>query len=49
MTIVCATHFTASSSDAVAVAGHLARRTGQPLWLVTVLPGVPLEIGRAHV
>lgn len=42
MTIVCATHFTDSSSDAVAVATHLARRTGQKLWLVTVLPGVPL-------
>lgn len=42
MTIVCATHFTASSSDAVTVAAQLARRTGQPLWLVTVLPGVPM-------
>ena len=40
MTIVCATHFTVSSSDAVSVAAHLARRTGQPLWLVTVLPGL---------
>ncbi len=43
MTIVCATHFTTSSSDAVAVAGQLARRTGQPLWLVTVLSGVHLS------
>ena len=42
MTIVCATHFTASSTDAVAVAAQLARRTGQPLWLVTVLPGLGL-------
>jgi nucleotide-binding universal stress UspA family protein len=42
MTIVCATHFTASSTDAVAVAAHLARRTAQPLWLVCVLPGLPL-------
>ena len=42
MTIVCATHFTDSSSDAVAVATHLARRTRQRLWLVTVLPGVPV-------
>jgi nucleotide-binding universal stress UspA family protein len=40
MTIVCATHFTASSSDAVAVAAQLARKTGQPLWLATVLPGL---------
>lgn len=40
MTIVCATHFTASSSDAVIVAAQLARRTKQRLWLVTVLPGV---------
>lgn len=40
MTIVCATHFTASSTDAVAVAAQLARKTGQPLWLVTVLPGL---------
>ena len=45
MTIVCATHFTASSSDAVTVAGYLARRTGQQLWLATVLPGVPLGGG----
>lgn len=45
MTIVCATHFTDSSSDAVAVATHLARRTGQRLWLTTVLPGVPLGPG----
>ncbi len=40
MTIVCATHFTASSSDAVIVAAQLSRRTKQRLWLVTVLPGV---------
>ena len=39
MTIVCATHFTASSSDAVVVAAHLARRTGERLCLATVLPG----------
>lgn len=42
MAIVCATHFTESSTDAVAVAAHLARRSGQALWLVSVLPGVPL-------
>lgn len=48
MTIVCATHFTASSSDAVMVAAHLARRTGQPLWLVTVLPGVRLGTSGAR-
>jgi nucleotide-binding universal stress UspA family protein len=38
MSIVCATHFTASSSDAVSVAAHLARRTGERLWLANVLP-----------
>ncbi len=43
MTIVCATHFTASSSDAVIVAAQLARRTRQTLWLVTVLPGARLS------
>ena len=43
MTIVCVTHFTSSSSDAVTVAAQLARRTRQPLWLVTVLPGVRLS------
>ena len=37
MTIVCATHFTATSSDAVIVAAHLARRTGERLVLATVL------------
>lgn len=42
MTIVCATHFTDSSSEAVAVAAHLARRTRQRLWLASVLPGVPM-------
>lgn len=42
MTIVCATHFTASSLDAVVVSAHLARRTKQALWLACVLPGVPL-------
>lgn len=47
MTIVCATHFTGSSSEAVTVAAHLARRTGQPLWLVCVLPGRPLGDGRS--
>ena len=45
MAIVCATHFTDSSSDAVAVAAQLAQRTRQPLWLVTVLPGVRLASG----
>ena len=42
MTIVCATHFTAASLDAVVVSAHLARRTKQALWLASVLPGVPL-------
>ena len=42
MTIVCATHFTSSSLDAVVVAAHLARRTKQALWLVNVVPGLPL-------
>ncbi len=37
MTIVCATHFTATSSDAVAA--HLARRTGERLLLASVSPG----------
>lgn len=37
MTIVCATHFTATSFAAVKVAAELARRHRQPLWLVTVL------------
>lgn len=46
MTIVCATHFTASSSDAVAVAARLAQRAEQPLWLVSVLPGAALAPGR---
>ena len=46
MTIVCATHFSISSSDAVVVAAHLARRMKQKLWLVTVVPGVPLTTGR---
>ena len=46
MTIVCATHFSISSSDAVVVAAHLARRMKQKLWLVTVVPGVPLSTGR---
>jgi nucleotide-binding universal stress UspA family protein len=38
MTIVCATHFTDSSFEAVKVAAGLARRHRQPLWLVSVLP-----------
>lgn len=45
MTIVCATHFTDSSSEAVSVAAQLARRTGQRLWLASVVPGVPLSPG----
>jgi nucleotide-binding universal stress UspA family protein len=39
MTIVCATHFTESSGDALAVAVALARKTGQPLWLASVTRG----------
>lgn len=39
MTIVCATHFTQSSVDAVHVAAMLAFRTKQKLWLCCVLPG----------
>ncbi len=39
MTIVCATRFTEESSFAVKVAGELARRHEEPLWLVHVLPG----------
>ena len=40
MTIVCATHFTDSSFNAVRVAGSLARKHRQPLWLVSVLPAL---------
>lgn len=45
MTIVCATHFSESSADAVAVASQLARRTGQPLWLVSVVRGGSFRSG----
>lgn len=38
MTIVCATHFSDSSFNAVRVAAELARKHRQPLWLVNVLP-----------
>ncbi len=38
MTIVCATHFTDSSFNAVKVAAGLARRHRQPLHLVSVVP-----------
>lgn len=37
MTIVCATHFTDSSAEALAVAAQLAQKTGQPLWLLNVV------------
>jgi nucleotide-binding universal stress UspA family protein len=40
MAIVCATHFTESSGDALSVAIALARRTGQPLWLASVTRGM---------
>lgn len=43
MAIVCATHFTPSSTDALQVATLLARRTKQRLYLVSVLPGVALS------
>lgn len=39
MAIVCATHFTQSSTDALQVASMLAVRTRQKLWLASVLPG----------
>lgn len=45
MTIVCATHFTDSSAEALAVAAQLARKTRQPLWLVNVMGGVQLVAG----
>lgn len=38
MSIVCATHFTPSSLDAVEVATALAERTQQKLYLVSVMP-----------
>ena len=37
MTIACATHFTPSSDEAVLVAAALARQSGEPLRLATVL------------
>ncbi|MGV3624526.1 MAG: universal stress protein [Archangium sp.] len=40
MAIVCATHFTQSSNDALHVAAMLAFRTKQKLWLCSVVPGV---------
>lgn len=40
MAIVCATHFTSSSTDALQVSALLARRTKQRLYLASVLPGV---------
>lgn len=45
MTIVCATHFTDSSAEALAVAAQLARKTRQPLWLVNVMGGAALVAG----
>lgn len=39
MAIVCATHFTQSSIDALHVAAMLAFRTKQKLWLCCVVPG----------
>lgn len=39
MAIVCATHFTQSSIDALHVAAMLAFRTRQKLWLCCVVPG----------
>jgi len=48
MAIVCATHFTASSLDAVQVATALAARTKQKLHLVAVMPvGAPLDVDLA--
>lgn len=38
MTILCATHFSDSSADAVAVAAQFARQSHQPLWLTSVVP-----------
>lgn len=38
MTIVCATHFTPSSANAVAVAALLARQSSERLWLTSVVP-----------
>ncbi len=43
MAIVCATHFTSSSTDALQVATLLARRTKQRLYLASVLPGAQGE------
>ncbi|MDP2273374.1 MAG: universal stress protein [Archangium sp.] len=38
MTIVCATHFSPSSANAVAVAALLARQSSERLWLTSVVP-----------
>ena len=38
MTIVCATHFTTSSANAVTVAALLARQSSERLWLTSVVP-----------
>lgn len=38
MSIVCATHFTASSANAVTVAALLARQSSERLWLTSVVP-----------
>ncbi|MBS1154008.1 MAG: Universal stress protein [Myxococcaceae bacterium] len=42
MTIVCAIHFSDSSLAAVKVAARLARTHREPLWLVEVVPFLPL-------
>ncbi len=48
MSIVCATHFTDSSNDAVHVAAALAQRTRQEVLLASVLPALQLSDALGH-
>lgn len=50
MSIVCATHFTASSADALQAAAAMARRSSRVLLLVTVVPAEPTgDVADAHL
>lgn len=50
MSIVCATHFTASSGDALTAAAGMARRSSRVLLLVTVVPAEATgDVADAHL
>ncbi len=49
MTIICATHFTDTSLEAVKVAAQLAKTHREPLWLLNVMPHARAVGGKEDV